>query len=176
MIFQSPSTAPVDAASDSITVDAWIMVALTALTFLFALWSWWSANKSGKARKAAEKAEANADRRVEAAESTATELRKLVERLSLPPLKATTVALKTGRKVMLTNTTGEEITLVELVNSDKFYAVRPLEPFPITIHQGAQTSISVFGSAQIPRQENLHLRLFSSGEERLLHVPIPHVI
>lgn len=149
------------------------MVGLTVLTLLFAIWSWWSANKSGKARKAAEKAEANADRRVEAAESTATELRKLVERLSLPPLKATTVALKSGRKVMLTNTTVEEIIVVELVNSDKFYAVRPLEPFPITIHPGAQTSISVFGSAQIPRQENFHLRLSSSGEERLLHVPIP---
>lgn len=175
MIFQSPSTAPVDTASGSITVDAWIMVALTALTFLFAFWSWWSSNKSKKAREAAETAEKNANRRVKAAESTANELRKLVEQLSLPPLVATASKPKYSTIIMLRNTTDSPVTVVEVLNAAKFFRLDLETTAPFTVEPGAQYKLIAHAANGYPVPSNLHFQISSNGQRRDVHVPIPNV-
>ena len=175
MIFQSPSMSPVETASDSITIDAWIMVVLTALTFLFALWSYWSANKSKKARQAAEKAEANADRRVRAAESTASELRKVVEQLSLPPLVATASKPKYSTIIMLRNTTDAPVTVIEVLNAAKFFRLDLETTAPFTIEPGAQYQLIAHAANGYPVPSNLHFQISSNGQRRDVHVPIPRV-
>lgn len=149
------------------------MVGLTALTFLFAVWSWWSSNKSKKARLAAEDAGLKANRRVEAAETTASELRKLVESLQMPPLVATVTSSRGSKHIMIRNTTREPIKFSAVLNQDDFVRLDIDEKLPFTIPPGAQLGVTALGAYGYPVPSNLHLQIQDIHGERDVHVPIP---
>lgn len=151
------------------------MVGLTVLTLLFAIWSWWSANKSKKAREAAETAEGNATRRVKAAESTANELRKLVEQLSLPPLVATSSKPRSATIIMLRNTTDAPVIVDDVLNAEKFFRLDLETTAPFTIEPGAQYKLVAHAANGYPVPSNLHFQISSNGRQRDVHVPIPNV-
>ncbi|WP_157875194.1 hypothetical protein [Arthrobacter sp. PAMC 25486] len=169
------TTAPVEGAvNQGLSTETWINLAFTAAALIFAIWSWWSSNRSKTARVAAEKAERNADRRVEAAETSASELRKLVENLKLPPLVATSNKINSGRVIMLQNTTSEPIELLEILNNEQFYQIRVDQDMPFMIHDHAQARIHVYYAGGMVAGQNLHLLIRESGVERRVHVPIPY--
>lgn len=162
-------------ANQGLSLESGINIVLTVLTLGFAIWSWWSSSRSKTARIAAEKAEKNADRKVKAAEATAIQLRKLVENLQLPPLVATATMIKSGRVIMLQNTTSEPIELLEILNNEQFYQLRIDQAMPFMIPDHAHVRVIVYYAGGMLAAQNLHLLIRDSRGERDVHVPIPHV-
>ena len=165
-----------DIAPQGTTADVWISIVLTALSLVFAVWSWWASSVSKKARIAAEKAEENAERRVQAAEAAASELRKLVASLQLPPLVATSTA--TGSQgmtnIMLRNTTGKAIELISVVNQPSFARLVIDPALPSIVNPGAQFELMAIEAFGYRNPSNLDLAIRDAHGERLLHVAIPY--
>lgn len=144
--------------------SSWVSAGAALLSVLFAAISLWMSRLSKSARSAAEDAESRAARRVEAAESTAAELRRLVDRLSSPALTGETDKTKSGQIIWVTNTTDEPVVVSEVLNRPDFLRLDLEDDLPLTIPGRAHTKMTASISAQFPVPSNLHLRL-GDGEE-----------
>ncbi|MDZ5077897.1 hypothetical protein [Nesterenkonia sp. HG001] len=150
-------------------VAAWVSSVAAVFSAAFTVVAWHRSNLSKAARQAADAAEQRANRKVDAVEKQAAELRRLVDGLSRPPLVAVAERTKSGRRIWLENTTDAPVVISEVVNDEDFMQLDIEREIPATIPPGAQLEMRALASMGHTIPSNLHLRIDGNRD---VHVPI----